>query len=543
MKRKFIDILLFFVAFSLTRCANVVTPTGGPKDLTPPKVVEAVPAALSTGFEGRKISVTFDEYITLDNAAQNVLFSPPLDTKPDIKLSNKTVVIRLKEDLKPNTTYSIQFGAAVKDLHEGNVFKEDHYTFSTGDILDSLVLSGKVLDANDMKPVQDYYVCLYADPADSLVSESPDSLFQQPLQRGPDYLAKTDKEGSFTLRGLPDRKFLVFALKDMNSNLVYDMPNESVAFLDTLVSTSQPSSLTLYAFTTPDTTQMLLEKKLVDEGLLRFVFRQPAEGVRIETPDTLEEPFRLTEVWSSTHDTLWWYFTPNVRDSLRVYIQYDTLISDSTRYLLSYRETAQSGKPAKKQLTIGNNLKNNLLLPGDTLALLFSEPLLNDTVRFDSTVFAKAGDDGLRYVLVGPPADSAQRVLTVPDSVFVSVRGRTNDSLRISYQTAKTTDLGNLFITVVPPPGIQAVVQLINARNKVLETRIVQAEERLEFKQLLPEKYQLKAILDADGNGRWSTGNFYQRFLPETVVDYKDPLDIKAGWDIDLEEKWILFSE
>lgn len=543
MKVKIISILSFVAMVFLSRCANVVAPTGGPKDLTPPKVVEAIPAARSTGFNGRRISLTFDEYITLDNAAQNVLFSPPLDTKPDIKLSNKTVVIRLKENLRPNTTYSIQLGSAVKDLHEGNLFKEDHYTFSTGDRLDTLTLSGKVLDANDKKPSEGLFVCLYAPSADSLATDSIDVLFQQPMKRQPDYLAKTDKEGKFTLRGLPDRAFLAVALKDMNSNLLYDLPNETVAFLDTLVAASQPSDLTLYAFTARDTTQMLLEKKLVEEGMLRFVFRQPADSVRIETTDTLADAFHLAEVWSPTHDTLWWYFTPHVMDSLQVHIQFDTVIDDHTRYALNYRETAQGGRPAKKQLAIGNNLKNNMLLPGETLTLQFAEPIADDTVRFDSTVFAKADGQGLHYVLVGAPVDSANHVLSIPDSVFLSVRGRANDSLRITYRTAKASDLGNLFITVVPPPGTQAVVQLLNARNKVVETRTVRAEEKLAFKQLLPEKYQLKAILDTDGNGRWSTGDFHKRFLPETMLDYKDPLDIKAGWDIDLEEKWILFSE
>ena len=124
MKRKNLNILPFLMALLLTRCANQVAPTGGPRDVTPPRVVEAQPANHDVGFEGSTIEITFDEYITLNNAAQQVLFSPPLDVKPDIRLRNKTVVIKLKSDLRPNTTYTVDFGEAVKDFHEGNLFKD-----------------------------------------------------------------------------------------------------------------------------------------------------------------------------------------------------------------------------------------------------------------------------------------------------------------------------------------------------------------------------------------------------------------------------------
>ena len=533
MKRKIKNILLFFTALFLARCANVVTPTGGPKDITPPKVTEARPANRSTGFSGRKIELVFDEYVTLENANQNVLFSPPLASKPDIKLSNKTVVIRLKEDLQPNTTYTIQFGSAVKDLHEGNLFKDYAYSFSTGEVLDTLILTGKVLNADDKKPAEDLFVGLY--------SGDRDSLFDLPTRQVPDFIAKTDKEGKFVLRGLPDKKFLVFALKDMNANTVYDMPNETVAFLDTLVSSN--STIELYAFIEKDTSQMLLEKKLVEAGLLRFVFRQPATAeLIVETPDQLVDSFQVAEVWSPTRDTLWWYFTPNVMDSLQVNIQYDTVINDSTRYSLKYRETARGGN-AKKTLTIKNNLKNNLLLPGDTLKLRFSEPVVGDTIRYEATMLVRDDTYSMVYRLVSAATDTAQLALNLPDSLIYSVRGRTNDTLSLKYRHAKGSDLGNLFITVVPPEGMAVVCQLLDARDKVIESRVVTGGTRVAFKQLLPEKYKLRAILDADGDGAWSSGNFHRRFLPETVVDYKDPLELKAGWDIDLEEKWILFSK
>lgn len=534
MKIKIKNILLFLGMLSLTRCANVVTPTGGPKDTTPPKVTEARPADRSTGFVGRKIEFTFDEYIVLDNASQNVLFSPPLTTKPDIKLSNKTVVIRLKEDLQPNTTYTIQFGSAVKDLHEGNLLKDYRYTFSTGDVLDTLTIKGKVLNADDKKPAEDLFVELY--------SSEHDSLFGLPTRRVPDFITKTDKEGKFELSGLPDKQFLVFALKDMNSNSVYDMPNETVAFIDTLVSSN--STIELYAFIEKDTSQLLLEKKLIEEGLLRFVFRQPADEVSIGTPDRLMDSFRMAEVWSPTHDTLWWYFTPNVMDSLRVNIQYDTVINDSTRYSLRYRETAKAGRREKKKVvTVTNNLKNNMLMPDDTLKLLFSEPILGDSIRYEETLLVKDDAYGMAFRLIDRPSDSAQFTLNLPDSLCYSVRGRTHDSISIKYRHAQAADLGNIYIQVAPPQGTQAVIQLVNSKGNVLESQLIKDEQRVAFLQLLPDKYKLRAILDIDGDGKWSSGNFHRRYLPETVLEYKDPLEVKAGWDIDLEEKWILFSK
>ena len=155
MKIKIKNIFLALMVLLLTQCANVVTPTGGPKDIKPPEVVQATPENHSVNFIGNKIEITFDEYITLENANQNVLISPPLNEKPSIKLSNKTVVIKFKESLLPNTTYTIHFGSGIKDLHEGNVFNNYIYSFSTGKYIDTLQISGKILDAENKKPLAD----------------------------------------------------------------------------------------------------------------------------------------------------------------------------------------------------------------------------------------------------------------------------------------------------------------------------------------------------------------------------------------------------
>ena len=580
---------LLTVAFLAQRCANAVAPTGGPVDKVPPKVKLAVPENNSTNFNGRKIEITFDEFVTLENASQNVLFSPPLSEKPNFRLKNKTVIIKFKEPLAENTTYTIHFGTAIKDLHEGNQLEDYVYSFSTGDFIDTLRVAGKVLNAEDKKPVEDAYVCLYAE------RENLDSL---PLTTIPDYITKTDKEGKFSLSGLADKRYLVFALKDANSNLYFDQPNEEVAFLDTLVpasypwtapkpqpmdttatdttlfindtltpvptdalsptpsdSTMQPSDTlqTLAQTTQVDSTQMLLEKKLVEEGILRFVFRHPAKNAVVMTPEMLPDSFNLVTRHSADYDTVWWHFTPNVKDSLWVHVKHDTVINDSSRYSLKFKDkNARNKKPETLKVTY-NTLGQGGLKPGDSLVLKFSEPIVRYEMRdsavfkcdtnvyYNRIAFEPADEIGMKYRLTTPFSPDSSYHIEVSDSVFFSVRGRTNEAFKTDFHVMKDDEYGNIYITVVPPKGMkQVVVQLLNESGKVLKEQAITHKEEVMFDYLTPAKYQLRAILDADGNGKWSTGSYHHRFQPETVVEYKDPLEIRAGWDIDLSDPWEL---
>ena len=605
LKHILITASLLLMAFLAQRCANAVAPTGGPKDERPPVVVEAIPENNSTNFVGKKIEITFDEYITLENANQNVMISPPLSEKPDIKLKNKTVVIKFKEELASNTTYTINFGSAIKDLHEGNLFKNYVYSFSTGNHIDTLCIAGKVLNANDKKPIDGVYVSLYADDRDRL-----DSL---PMTTIPNYFTKTDKEGQFRLNGLADKKYLVFAIKDVNSNLYFDQPNEEVGFLDTLVPASYPwappklqpldstaidsifslmdsipkaitdsldktyqdsllivskdtvpqrifnqnaLNLTLYMFSEVDSTQMLLEKKLIEEGLLRFVFRHPAKDAIVMTHEMLPDTFNLVTIHSIDYDTVWWYFTPNVKDSLWVQVKYDTLINDSSRYSLKFKEARgnRRRKSEPKKLNVSNNLiGRGSLIPEQDLILKFSEPIVeyqmrdsavfkcDTTVHYDKLAFEPADEYGTKYRLITPFSVDSSYSFEIPDSVFWGIRGRTNELIKVDFHVLKDDEYGNIYITVIPPKGMkQVVVQLTNEGGKILKEEIITKEQEVMFEYLMPAKYKLRAILDADGNGKWSTGNYHWHRLPETVIDYKDPLEIKAGWDIDLDEPWEL---
>ena len=538
---------LLLTAFLAQRCANAVAPTGGPKDTTPPVVVAAVPENQSTHFIGKKIEITFDEFITLENANQNVMISPPLKEKLDIKLKNKTVVVKFKENLVPNTTYTINFGSAIKDLHEGNPFKDYVYSFSTGDHIDTLSITGKVVDAETMKPIENVYVGLYAADRDNL-----DSL---PMTTAPNYITKTDKEGQFSLNGLADKSYRVFALKDANANLYFDLANEASAFLDMLVTPSDSTlkPITLRMFTEVDSTQVLLEKKLIEEGLLRFVFRHPAKDAVIMTPEMLPDTFNLVTTHSAAYDTVWWYFTPNVKDSLWVQVKYDTVINDSSRYSLKFKDKKGRNKKPEPLKVKNNLIGRGALVHDDTLTLTFSEPIVRYAMRdsavfkcdtlvfYDTLAFEPADEQGMKYRLVNPVAADVSYHIEIPDSVFFGIRNRTNEAIKLDFHVVNDDEYGNIYITVMPPKGMkQVVVQLTNESGKVVKEQVITKNSEVMFDYLMPAKYKLRAILDADGNGKWSTGNYHRHTLPETIIDYINVLDLKAGWDIDLSDPWEL---
>jgi hypothetical protein len=215
--------------FIMNRCANPVAPQGGPKDSEPPQLIGAVPPDLSTHFNATHIRLTFNEYIVLKDINKKFLMSPPSLNLPEFKIKGKTLLIDLKDSLRPNTTYSLYFADAITDLHENNPLPDFQYVFSTGEAIDSLSMKGSVVNAFNLKPVENMVVMLYYANNDTLPLE------QLPLKVAPSYAARTRMDGSFSLNYLRDEDYLLFALNDQNYNYYFDLPEEEIAFSDTLI--------------------------------------------------------------------------------------------------------------------------------------------------------------------------------------------------------------------------------------------------------------------------------------------------------------------
>ena len=219
------NILLAVTLFVFLACASMGTPDGGPYDEEPPVLMEAKPAIGATNVKSGKITLDFDENIKLVNAFENVVVSPPQMQMPEVKYSGKRVTVELMDSLIPNVTYSIDFGDAIVDNNEGNPYEDFAYYFSTGDAVDTLAVSGTVLNAEDLEPIKGIVVGLHSCTHDSVFT-------RLPFER----VSRTDSRGHFVIKGIAPGNYRVYALSEANNNYLFDQKSETVAFMDTYVS-------------------------------------------------------------------------------------------------------------------------------------------------------------------------------------------------------------------------------------------------------------------------------------------------------------------
>ena len=219
---KYIAILIVIIGFYA--CASTGMPDGGPYDETPPKFVRANPKPNAINSKRKKISIEFDEFIKLDKASEKVIVSPPQNETPEVKVSGKRVLVEFFDSLKANTTYTIDFGDAIVDNNEDNPLGNFAYSFSTGESIDTMEISGTVLNAADLEPVKGIQVGIHKDLNDTAFSKIPF-----------DRISRTDSRGHFNIKGIAPGTYRVYALMDGNQNYLFDSKTEAIAYLDSLV--------------------------------------------------------------------------------------------------------------------------------------------------------------------------------------------------------------------------------------------------------------------------------------------------------------------
>jgi uncharacterized protein (DUF2141 family) len=545
MKRYKVFFLLSAFCFLLLSCARILTPSGGPKDVTPPKVVGEKPENGSVNFTGKTIKITFDEFVTLNNPIENIIFSPPVKGHIDYSTQGKSVIVKIQDTLQENTTYNIFFSDCIQDFHEGNKLEGYNFAFSTGDSIDLHKLFGKVENAETNKPEAGCFVLLYKDDIDSL-----------PLTTSPDYLTKTNTQGGFFFHHLKPNNYKIFALKDINSDLKYNLPNELIAFADSMIEAKfydtdslfkadTTAFVTLRLFQEADTIQLLSPYLNPQKGVYHFPYKIPVNSFDFQIESSIEIDYFLKI--NPTKDTLSLYLKTFFTDSAMVYIQTDEALIDTVE-LLPYKPPQRTGRsqpsPVQK-LSINLSNKEDLYAP--TL-LNFSYPVKPaDSVEL-FIIAAMRGDKDTATIFVTVPDDFVMQIpvsfkfepkinytIKFRDSLFYGYDGTTNDSTVFTLSKKTEKDYGNLIINykVAANNNADFIVELLSSNQKTVRKDIVSSSKTLQYKHLLPGTYQLKVIEDRNKNGKWDTGNYRKKIQPEKIFFINKEITVRGFWDIE----------
>lgn len=289
---------LCVIIFILYACASTGTPDGGPYDETPPKFVRSTPEPNAINNQRKKISIEFDEFIKIENAAEKVIISPPQSEAPEVKASGKRVLVEFFDSLKANTTYTIDFGDAIVDNNEGNPMGDFAYAFSTGDRIDTMQVSGTVLNAQDLEPIKGIQVGLHKNLNDTAFTCLPF-----------DRISRTDSRGRFTIKGIAPGKYRIYALKDGNQNYLFDSKTEIIAYSDSLIVPSmEPASrqdTTWNAFDTLkiDTIIKVNYTRFMPDDIVLMAFKEE-NTIQYLSKSEREQLNRFSLYFSAKADTL-----------------------------------------------------------------------------------------------------------------------------------------------------------------------------------------------------------------------------------------------
>ena len=574
--------LLLVVIYS---CANIGSPNGGPYDEDPPKFVSSTPVPNQVNYKGKKIEILFDELIQIDKPSENVIITPPQMELPIIRSAGKKAVIELKDTLKENTTYTIDFTNSIADNNEKNIFENFSFAFSTGDVIDTLEVSGVLLNAENLEPMPGITIGLHSNLEDS-------AFVKLPFDR----TSRTNDKGQFTIRNIAPGTYHIFALNDVNRDYKFDQPGEDIAFLDSVIvptfeltsrqDTAWKDSLTI------DTIRTVGYTRFMPDNIELRLFKEKFERQYMVKPERPDEKY-FTLRFNSKLDTVpvpvpvnftpedsAWYFVQQTegglavnywladstvwkQDTLQVQVSYPK--SDSLNILRPQTDTVQlvmRRRPAEKKkkkkdepepidflgMQVSASGSMNLY---DTISVTFTEPVLGidkDMFFLDQKVdtvwnavdyeFFPDTTNSLNFFIKRPWKYGEEYRIEVDSAAITSLYGKWNNFFTSEFKIKKEDEYGHFYLNIV---GVDttAFVELLSSGDAPVRKAKVKDGGVL-FMDLKPDKYYARIIIDTNDNGVWDTGNYAEKRQPEKVYYSPKMYEIMQNWQV--EETWNVTS-
>lgn len=583
----------------LVSCAKMGQPDGGWFDETPPKVIGASPADGAVNVNQKKINIYFDEFIKLDNPSEKVVVSPPQLEQPEIKGAGRRIQISLVDSLKANTTYTIDFSDAISDNNEGNPMGNYTYSFSTGAAIDTMEVSGHVLESENLEPVKGILVGLYAYHADS-------AFRTKPMLR----VSRTDSRGRFVIKGVAPGAYRIYALQDQDGDYKFSQKSEKIAFSHDIIVPSckpdvrqdttwvdslhiksidqvdyihfLPDNIVLRAFTEPLTDRFFLkaERQKANSFTLFFSYGDSilpqikglnfdAENAFLveasEKKDTIT--YWLKDTALVNQDTLLMDITYRMTDSTGVLVNK----TDSAQEILSKEPYAKRMKNMEKELAAWTKKQEKKKKKGEPYdSVMEVKPLdvqLSVSSQFDPdqnvifsfpTPLAKVDtaaihlyakhdtlwyrapmeflpQENRKYELRGEWRSDIEYSLEVDSAAFEDIYGLASKPIKQGFKVNSLDTYGTLLVNITSLHDLPLIVQLLDAQDKVVKETKT-VNGVAEFYYLKPQKYYMRLIVDRNNNGKWDTGNYDSDQQAEEVYYYPEAIECKAKWD--LTESW-----
>ncbi|RYY36433.1 MAG: hypothetical protein EOP46_06445 [Sphingobacteriaceae bacterium] len=509
-------------------CANMQRPQGGPRDLTPPKLLMANPPNMTRNFNAKKIEMEFDEFFKLTNQYQEISISPSQEKLPEYNVRRKRLVIEFQDSLEKNTTYVINFGKAIADVNEANAMKNFTYVFSTGPHIDSLSISGNVTNTQTLEKEKDVSVLLF--PLNK------DTLFYN--KKKPSIFATTDSSGNFSLNNLREDTYRIYALKEASPNKVYDNEAELVAFIkDTIRLTKDTSNIQLRLFQQEPENFRLTERRFDVDGKMLFVFNRKLvrPSLKIINPSSYDNQ-KLVE-FSRMKDTALVFMRNMDFDSVQVAISDNNVGLDTITLRKNRKENFQKGVNFTFNISGDNKLK-----PGTDLQITPSLPiettnpvyisLKEDSATVTNFTIVKDTSSVRRLLLKYRWKQGSSYQLTFDENAFTNIFGDKNKKAVKQFTIDKIENYSMLTLKIsVPDPTKQYVVELYRDEKSVLRTDVITKNSSLVYNNYPTSKYKVRVIYDANKNGRWDSGNVKQSRQPENIWLYEKEITLRANWE------------
>jgi len=521
---------LFFlmVALIVFGCASIQKPMGGPRDLTPPKLLKATPENMTRNFSAKKISLEFDEFFKLSNQYQEISISPAMEKLPEYNVNRKVLNIDFKDTLQKNTTYVINFGKAIQDVNESNVLTNFTYVFSTGPHIDSLSMSGTVTNSITQEKEKDVTVMIFPLKQDSL-------LFGK---KKPSIYTTTDSSGNFSLNNLHDGQYRIYALKEPSPNKIFDNDRELIAFSNRTINLSKDTSdIKLALFQQVPEKFRLSEKKFTPNGVFSMIFNKRLDNpsIKIVYPPALDNQ-KIAEI-SKTKDTALVYMRNMDFDSLRVAIYDNNKPIDTVYQLKGKKESFTRTLTFKYGINRDNKLKPNTdfrittNLPIESFEqglIVLSEDsvnVTNYTIRKDT---ASTRDLLIKYRW--RPGSKYQLLLN--EAAITDIYNDKNKRAGIAFEADKPENYSMLTLKVSVPEGNkQYVIELLDEQKNVVRTDVVTGSTSVVYRNFLTQKYKVRVVYDTNKNGRWDSGNVKRRAQPENIWLYEKEITLRPNWE------------